>query len=183
MTAAHLLRSEAINPADHIGLAMRIAGMFTTERPVEDSEAFGDAVVGLLVAAEHFDPSLGFKFSTYAWRTIRRTMIEGHRRRNRHLRCTRATRVIFVDPEDLKAKRDSGQPLEPIDTENLIATMRANISSLPPQYAKVMLGRLDGKKLHEIGDEMGVTRERVRQIQISATGMLRQMMASEGAIG
>lgn len=174
---------EAIDPVDHIGLAMTIAAGFTTERPIEDTEAFGDAMIGLIGATKRFDPSLGFQFSTYAWRTIRRTIVEGHRRRNRHLRCNRATRVLFVDPEDLKAKRDSGSPLEPIDTEDLIATMKAKISSLPPQYAKVMRGRLDGKKLHEIGDEIGVTRERVRQIQISATGMLRQMMASEGAIG
>jgi RNA polymerase sigma factor (sigma-70 family) len=174
---------EAIDPVDHIGLAMTIAAGLTTERPIEDTEAFGDAMIGLIVAAEHFDPSLGYQFSTYAWRAIRRTIIEGHRRRNRHLKCKRATRVLFVDPEHLKEKQGSGDPLEPIDTEDLIATMISKINSLPTQYARVILARLDGKKLHEIGEDIGLTRERVRQIQISATGMLRQMMASEGAIG
>lgn len=182
MTAVHLLRSESINPADHIGLACKIAKKFTRERPIEDSEAFGDAMIGLVLAANQFDPGLGFKFSTFAWRVIRQNIVHAFMKRS-NLRNKRATRVIFVDPEDLKAKRDSGEPLEPIDTEDLIATMRAKISSLPPQYAKVMLGRLDGKKLHEVAKEIGVTKERVRQIQLSATGMLRQMMASEGAIG
>lgn len=183
MTAAHLLRSEAINPADHIGLACKIAQKFTTERPIEDTDTFGDAMIGLMLAANCFDPSLGFKFSTFAWRVIRQNIVHAYMKRNRHARNNAATRVIFVDPDDLTAKRDSGQHLEPIDTEDLIATMRAKISSLPPQYATVMAGRLDGKKLHEIASEIGVTKERVRQIQLSATGMLRQMMASEGAIG
>lgn len=183
MTAAHLLRSEAINPADHIGLACKIAQRFTTERPIEDTDTFGDAMIGLMLAANCFDPSLGFKFSTFAWRVIRQNIVHGYMKRNRHARNNSATRVLFVDPDLLVSQRDSGQPLEPIDTEDLIAKMRSKISNLPPQYAKVLLGRLDGNKLHEIGDEMGVTRERVRQIQVSATGMLRQMMASEGAIG
>jgi len=182
MTAAHLLRAEAINPAEHIGLACKIAKKFTRERPIEDSETFGDAMIGLVQAANYFDPSLGFQFSTFAWRVIRQNIVHAFMKRSK-LRNKSATRVIFVDPEDLKAKRDSGEPLEPIDTEDLIATMRAKISSLPPQYEHVMLARLEGKKLHEIASEIRVSKERVRQIQVSATGMLRQMMASEGAIG
>jgi RNA polymerase primary sigma factor len=62
------------------------------------------------------------------------------------------------------------------------AQLRENLDSLPPGEAQVLslcYGSADGKAhtLQEVGDKLGVTRERVRQIEAQA---LRRLRTSEG---
>lgn len=58
------------------------------------------------------------------------------------------------------------------------------IQELEPRQKEVILGRFglsgpkEGKTLAEIGESLGVTRERVRQIEASALGLLRSKMAT-----
>lgn len=61
------------------------------------------------------------------------------------------------------------------------------VQELKPREKEVIMGRFglsgpkEGKTLAEIGDSLGVTRERVRQIETSALGTLRVKMASAPA--
>ncbi len=71
------------------------------------------------------------------------------------------------------------QPAEHALREMMITQLRQAIRGLKPQYRRVLSLRygLDGgtpRKLHEIGDELGVTRERARQIENMAFKQLRQ---------
>lgn len=165
-------------PEDHIGLACLIAGKFTSMRPIEDSEQFGDAMVGLVYACQKFDPDRGFKFSTFAFHVIRSFVMRGHKLRNKC--ATRLERQFVDDIGTIEADEDQQRW---IDTRDLIATMMEKVSILPPREQAVIRARLEGKKLREISEVLGVTKERVRQIELRATGLLRCLMAQTGAIG
>lgn len=165
-------------PEDHIGLACMIAQRYTSIRPVEDSDQFGDAMVGLMMAVKKFDPSRGFKFSTFAYHVIKSFVLAGHKRRSKGV--TRLERV-FLD--DISGIESNGDEQHSIDTNDLIATMLEKISILPPREQAVIRARLEGKKLREISEVIGVTKQRVQQIEDRATRSLRCMMAEAGAIG
>jgi len=54
--------------------------------------------------------------------------------------------------------------------------LHAAIARLRPRYAELIHGRLAGKTLREIGEEWGLTRERIRQIEKAAMRDLRWML-------
>ncbi len=71
------------------------------------------------------------------------------------------------------------QPAEHALREVMTTHLQEAIRGLKPQYQRVLSLRygLDGgtpRKLHEIGDELGVTRERARQIEQTAFKQLRE---------
>lgn len=179
MTAAHMLRDEAmrqIRPEDHIGLACMIAMKFTSHRPIEDSEQFGDAMIGLMRAVQTFDPDRGFQFSTYAYHVIKRQIWTSHRSRRKH-----ATSIEKAFLEDLPDLTDPNDDQRLIDTADMISKMMDCVCILPAREQAVIRARLEGKKLWEVGKLLGVTKERVRQIEQRATGLLRCSMAQAGA--
>jgi RNA polymerase primary sigma factor len=58
--------------------------------------------------------------------------------------------------------------------------IQENLSRLPPKERQVIIGRfLEDQTLAEVGDKMGLTRERVRQIEIQAMKKLRRWMSGE----
>jgi RNA polymerase primary sigma factor len=74
---------------------------------------------------------------------------------------------------------ESPAPTE-IVTQNLLKeSLGEALSSLPPREVRILqlrYGLLDGRSytLEEVGQKMGVTRERVRQIEAQALNRLRQ---------
>lgn len=169
---------EQIRPEDHIGLACMVAGKFTTLHPIEDSEQFGDAMIGLMKAVEKFRPELGFKFSTFAFHVIKREVIAGWKRRRND-----TTRISSTFLEDIPARRESFDVASGVDTQDLIATMLEKVSILPPREQTVIRARLQGRKFREIAESLGCSKQRVQQLEDRATRLLRCMMAEAGAIG
>lgn len=96
--------SPAINPADHIRLAMWFAKkQYSRRDPVFDSDEFGDACLALCVAAKSYDPTRGeASFLTYATRAIVNTYGEKKLKQS-------------------AIKRTSGRKRAPLLLENLVA--------------------------------------------------------------
>jgi RNA polymerase sigma factor (sigma-70 family) len=69
----------AINAEEHLGLAWREAikamQKWGITGQTNETDVLGEAYVGLCKAANKFDPSKGFKFSTYAVSCIRKTIL------------------------------------------------------------------------------------------------------------
>ncbi len=99
--------------ADHLALvelaARRLAGRMRGHVEVDDLRQ--DAIFGLMDAARRFDPSRGFKFSTFADERVRFAMVDGLRRSGelwpRSLR--RERRDISEAVDDLRRER-RGEP-------------------------------------------------------------------------
>lgn len=88
--------------------------------------------------------------------------------------------VIDVIPDE-----NNGDPALLLQDADLIRHLDLWLEQLNEKQRKVVEGRfgLNGHKictLEEVGNEIGVTRERVRQIQVEALAKLREIMEREG---
>ena len=164
---------------------------------------------GALEAIDHYDPSLGYRLTTYAFHWIRRALINYLRDElpvisvPRYMRSLSFRREILGQPvtktQECKLKlADSAlhpSSLNPklgsnCDT-NLRITARGNppisatgieklklidcaMVGLPGNYYAVLRLRSWNYTLDEVGKLMGVTRERVRQIEKQAILKLRK---------
>jgi len=145
-------------------------------------ELVSDGNMSLIRAAEKFDYARGNKFSTYAsWAIMKnfaRTIPDEHRRRDR-FRTSQAEmfgaapdgRTDQVGLESAQNQRVSqiGKILERLDERE----QKIIVSRFGLDYA------LEPLTLKEVGAEMGVTKERVRQIEARALAKLRQAAQDE----
>ncbi len=79
-------------------------------------------------------------------------------------------------------------PSDYVQRENLAISIDQWVSGLQQRHREVVLRRFglrgyDSQTLQEIGDALGLTRERVRQIQVDALARLRQILEANGLSG
>jgi RNA polymerase sigma factor (sigma-70 family) len=150
---------------------------------VEFSELVSEGNMALLRSVEKFDVSRGYKFSTYACRAI----LKGF---NRLATKTGRYRQHFpteFDPDlersDYDVMKHDIQRKDSIDSlRDILATNRASLSEVErtiimERFAIVSRGK--GRTLAEVGKLVGLTNERVRQIQNSALGKIRTILDEE----
>ncbi len=135
---------------------LRLAG-----RCVGTPDAFDDLVqegsIGLMEAAQLFDPDRGTKFSTWAWYRVRAHV----------QRAMRRWADVPLPSGDMEGLSDpEGDPGELLDAGEARRELDAALDLLPPRSAHVLRGRVvDGRTLEDLGRELGVCKERVRQIE------------------
>ena len=144
------------------------------------SEIVSEGNMALLRAIDGFDCSRGFKFSTYAYRVILKSF---SRLASKHQKY----RVRFsteFDPAYEKSDWSDTQREETVKyhAEELVKILESNSADLTTVETAVIKGRfaLAGtvrrKTLVEMGETLGVSKERVRQIQKKAVGKLREAL-------
>ena len=148
---------------------------------------FGDMVsegnMALLRAVDGFDCSRGFKFSTYACRAIMKSFARLASKTNRQ----RSRFPTEFDPAYEKSDWLDTRRKEAAEycTEELVKILESNSASLSPAELVVIRGRFafeDGQNrrtLVEMGQILGLTKERIRQIQKKAVGKLRETLEAK----
>jgi len=147
---------------------------------VEFGELVSEGNMALLRSLEKFDVSRGFKFSTYACKSILKSF-------NRLATKTGRYRKHFpveFDPDlersDYDVHKHDMQRAESIDTvREVLAKNRADLTEIERTIVieRFAIGRDDKRKtLSEVGRMVGLTTERVRQIQILALRKLRAVL-------
>jgi RNA polymerase primary sigma factor/RNA polymerase sigma factor len=156
------------------------------KRHVSGSEDFfalvSDGNMSLIRAAEKFDFSRGNKFSTYAsWAIMKnyaRTIPDEFKRRDRF---RTSQDEIFSATQDVRGDQlgeEASQRLREQQVERIL-------SRLDERERKIIVSRfgLDHSRepltLKEVGSEMGVTKERIRQIESRALDKARQAAAED----
>ncbi len=147
---------------------------------VEFGELVSEGNMALLRSVEKFDVSRGFKFSTYACRAILKSF-------NRLATKTGRYRQHFpteYDPElehsDYDVHKHQIQWDESLDAlREVLSRNHANLSELErtvvmERFAITTRGK--GRTLAEVGKLVGLTNERVRQIQNLALEKIRQAL-------
>ena len=159
----------------------------------EDLEAEGR--LGLFEAALRFDPSHGAQFLTYAsfWSRRRmQTFVARHgrivRRPASRIGAAREPDEVSLDApvasgsalrwQDVLVDRTAPRPLDALVGAEDAALISVAASELPPQWRTIIVRRfgLDGgpaMTLAAVGETLGLSRERVRQIELKAMARLR----------
>ena len=140
-------------------------------------ELISDGNVSLIRAVDRFDYSLGNRFSTYAmWAIINnfaRTIAEGMRHRARfHTDHDGVCTAIPAAPDKHRAL-EAAQSHRQIVLDGMLR--RLNDREREIIVCRYGLRRGDEPQtLQQVGDGMGVTRERIRQIEARALGKMRK---------
>ena len=146
-------------------------------RPGDDlPELISEGNVALLDAVERFDFSRGYRFSTYAtWavknRLVRLRSDEGRR----GLRFVTGFHDALGEVADRGGDRSSSEPAY----ERMRVALRRLLGQLDERELVIVVGRhgLDGagkRTLAQLGRQLGITKERVRQIEGAVREKLRR---------
>ena len=141
-----------------------------------------DGNMSLIRAAEKFNYKLGNKFSTYAsWAIMKnfaRTIPNEFRHRDRFRTSLDEAFVMHDDP------RTSRQQLE-LEDEHRKVAISSILNQLDDREQKIIISRFgltpghEPQTLQQVGEQIGVTKERVRQIEAKALRKLRREATSE----
>lgn len=166
----------------NIGLATHFAKKFEASR-MEYEDMVQEAYLGLIDAADRYNPERGTAFSTYArWHILKRIMDAIHNR-NEIVRTPRRRPSHICGPlDDVSEMEDSAPHVsELMDEEAMVDVVRACIKELPAREGIVIRLRhgvnADRMTLAKVGELLGVCTERARQIQNAAEEKLRALLA------
>jgi len=142
-------------------------------------EAIQAGRIGLWKAILGFDPNLGYQFSTYAYPAIVHDIwqaVKSHCRENRRAHRTWQWLLFFPSWQAGLVQCQA--------EEEVRACLGAMVARLPARLQRILCSRyaLDGQPrqtLAAIGLEMGLTRERIRQLQFEALVWLRHPAHSQ----
>lgn len=132
-------------------------------------EALQAGRIGLWHAIRGYDPARGTAFSTYAWVAICRHV---------HRRAKELSQDTNVSLQEMPASWVLSDPAEELEEALTNGVLRDLVDQLPTRLHRVIVNRYGlGPKppctLKELGRELGLTRERVRQLQQEALAWLR----------
>ncbi|MCO6438715.1 MAG: sigma-70 family RNA polymerase sigma factor [Phycisphaerae bacterium] len=152
---------------------------------IDFNELVSEGNMALLRSVEKFDCSRGFKFSTYSCRAILKSFSRVAIRASRY-RGTFPTefdpameRSDFVDRRRDDVEVDCVDELKEILISNLAGLSEVERTVIDERFA---IGRADNglsrtpKTLEQVGNIIGVTKERVRQIQNNALKKIRHAL-------
>ena len=153
---------------------------------VDFAEIVSEGNMALLRAIEKFNIDKGFKFSTYACRAILKGFSRTAMKHNRH----RMRFPVEFEP-DLEKSDWSDERRNTVE-DDLVGELKqivdSNLAELSDVEQTVIKQRFNWQQetdspmtLEEVGQVIGVTKERVRQIQNKALAKIRRLM-EEGVL-
>jgi RNA polymerase sigma factor (sigma-70 family) len=167
-------------------LALVLAMAKRTRIPnVDFGEIVSEGNMALLRAVEKFDAGRGFKFSTYGCRAILKSFNRLATKTGQHHQRFPAEYDPAMEQSDYDVKRHEFQQADTIETVREILLL--NRAALTDVERTVVMERFAintderRKTLAEIGKMVGLTNERVRQIQGCALGKIRKALTEEFA--
>ena len=171
----HLIREYIVT--DNFGLAYTMIARFRA-KGFDHDDLLSEALFALARAVDRFNPWRGFRFSTYACNVIARALM---RRGKIQSRYRQLFPVQFEGPFDRIERVDAGGD---IYIERVRRVMACNLGDLTEMECRILAKRFPvdrGEPLtfRQIGKVVGLSKERVRQIQNAALVKLREALRSD----
>lgn len=200
MAAAVDDRATAVKQLE--GLVKQLAGRFSKGMSYQGDhyrDLEQEGICGVLLALERFDPGKGVKFSTYAFPYIISAMQAYAEQFTRAVRISHSVYVNNKQQQSLQKEPVStitsttleGEAKRCADVERIparstglkiddmvaLSAIYGEIINLPLPQQRVILGCFfEHKQLDVVGQELGRTRERVRQLRESGLAMLQKLI-------
>ena len=161
----------------NLPLVYSMIGRFKT-RELDRDELLSEALFGLVQAVERFDPWRGFRFSTYACNAIQRAMIRRSRQAGTH------RRRFPVHHEVWHEQPEYDDPQTELYVERLNRALDQNLGELTDLESEILARRFPTDSaprltLQQIGEAVGLSKERVRQLQERALSKLREVLEAD----
>lgn len=165
-----------IDPADHIGLARKAAkkAALRDRVPVEDTDEFSVAMLGIIAAAKKYDASMNVRFSTYAYPWIIGAIIRLNSSRNRQ--AGRFQRIGTND--ELSGVSSGDDPVMDAQKSEMLQEMKLQIRELPKEQRQLITMRQSGMAISDICEAMDIREKTARRIEFIAMRSLREAMVS-----
>lgn len=184
----------------HIRLVAKIA--VSVRRPHLDmDDLIQEGCIGLMIAARKFDLSENVRFATYAQWWVRAQMFSWAER-SAHNRPGKGRRrpespVVILSLEDrasptsptLAEMIGDDTPLQDqvledrVELEISLSRLMGAIAALSAREQQIILARRlseDGATLNQVGHDLGISKERVRQIESAAIEKLKGYLTADG---
>ncbi|MFO0930164.1 MAG: sigma-70 family RNA polymerase sigma factor [Gemmataceae bacterium] len=160
-------------------LIYRAVGRWTPPSTHAD-DMIGDCQIVLIQAVAAYNPWLGIRFSTYAFTCLMRAL---SRLSQRHA-ADRLARSLPLEALPDGEPRDASTEIDgsTAQTARIDLYLRDDNDLLSLREKRVLVRRFSldeqirGKTLEQVGRELGLSKERVRQVQASALGKLRRAL-------
>ena len=155
-----------IKAEDHIGLVVMLATKYRKHHkhlPIYDSEEYADGLLGLARAINGFKPDNGNSFGTYAWHCIRNSIIRGRKER---------ARIKEIDLEEIEVE---AKHQDYIESNYSLAVMDKPDDDDRLKRMKYIVREyvIMDRSLEDVGGDLGISRERARQIKNDALLLLK----------
>jgi RNA polymerase primary sigma factor len=166
----------------NLGLVYDLIGRSRFEL-IDRDEMTSEGMMALLRAADTFDPWRGYRFSTYACNAILRSFSRAALQDSK--RRSKIVGSYDVDFERGDAPEISRSDQRALFAERLRHILRLDNADLTDVEKTVLARRFPSESarprqtLEDIGKQMRVSKERVRQIQLSAVAKLRKAVTSD----
>jgi len=167
-------------------LALVLAMAKRTRIPnVDFNEVVSEGNMALLRAVEKFDAGRGFKFSTYACRAILKSFNRMATKTGQYHQRFPAEYDPAMEKSDYDTKRHEFQQADTIETvRDVLMLNRAKLTDVEQTVVMERFAMNPAERrmtLAEVGKMVGLTNERVRQIQQCALSKLRRVLGEDFA--
>ncbi len=170
-------------------IALALTQKLDRKAHLDDLVSFGN--MGLLEAAERFNPHCGIKFSTFAWPRIRGAMVDGLRSTGRYRRSDVAnfraaveshtpapTPAYLVLQASVPAMIPAPLVEEDIDRQRQMPHLARALAQLPErERAVAQLHYFEGFQLSDVAARLGLSRSYVTRLHQSALQLLQDDFA------
>jgi len=165
-------------------LALVLAMAKRTRIPnVDFGEVVSEGNMALLRAVEKFDAARGFKFSTYACRAILKSFNRLATKTGQYHQRFPAEYDPAMEKSDYDVKRHEYQQAYTVETvREILLRNRAELTDVERTVVMERFALNASERrmtLAEVGKMVGLTNERVRQIQGCALGKIRKALTEE----
>lgn len=131
----------------------------------------------LLLCVDRFEPERGIRLSTLVGFSVKRAL---HQIANRQAKKHSVAPVsIERVPRQMLTDKATPHPEDATARIELIEQVQQAIQSLPPRDRLVIRARMQGRIYRDIGEEIGVSTERVRQITEQAHEKLAELLGPQ----
>lgn len=146
-------------------------------------ELVSDGNVTLMNAAEKFDCARGFRFSTYATHATQRDYYRQIQKRRKNAQRIAGNQNEFLG--DIEQENEEEEV--PMKTQVLLfqKVMEIFAHELDEREQHIVCARFgineqeSGQTLQSVGGQLGISKERVRQLQISAVEKLQEVLLGQ----
>ena len=165
----------------NFGLTYSMIGQYGPGEVSDD--LFSDAQLALINAVDKFNPFRGYRFSTYACSAIHNALMYRRKKAADYHRRF----IVHHDTTVDRAEPESDTSLD-LYVERLRRALDRNLGGLTPVESEVLDYRFPLEEerrrltLRQLGNIMGVSKERVRQIQNAALLKIREVLDEDAAL-